>query len=249
MKMTMTDGTVFEGTLKEYAELIAFTETHQAINEAKVEAEYVPQEGDIVVITDHVGSNVVKKGDIGIVREVSVDGTARVNPPNTPNRGNWVFTDKLRKATPAEVDAYEKAVADASKPKLKAGDFVTIESDYYTSDITKGKPYKVLEDKYGLYFKDYAGDVRRGALLEGDYAVVDADEAKWAKIGRKVGEYKVGDIIEITRDQSGDPIGTITKVIRVHGRGTVTYKSVSNGTYLGDFDAIKLVAPVESTLN
>ena len=50
MKMTMTDGTVFEGTLKEYAELIAFAETHQAISEAKEVEESKPKlkAGDFV---------------------------------------------------------------------------------------------------------------------------------------------------------------------------------------------------------
>lgn len=301
----------------------------------KVEAKYVPQEGDIVVVTANNTGSANNVGDIGKVgaEKPLVDGGVCVYVPNGPTRCVRTWPSDIRKATPAEVEAYEKALADVSKPKyavgnivklvksdrgnageyaeiievgtfkastprgiedttylirmltgkdkcavfagrdeyyekatqadvdktlapkLKAGDFVKFEEpDLY--DITVGKIYEVITDDNGnLCIIDDAGDEDYSYLAE--FAIkVDAEEAakqresaKWAKIGRAKDEYKVGDVIEITEYQNGDPVGTITKVLRVHGRGAVTYKSVSNGTYLGDFDAIKLVATVESTLN
>lgn len=297
----------------------------------KKKAEYVPQEGDIVVVTANNTCSSNNVGDIGKVgaEKPLGDGGVCVYVPNGPTSRVRTWPSDIRKATPAEVEAYEQAllsyekalhkasfsvgdyvkivksergnegkiakitridegltsqritgefapvdfegriindetsyglnaeaivkatdkeVEQAKKPKLKAGDFVKFEEpDLY--DITVGKIYEVQTDYAGdLCIIDDAGDEDCSYLAE--FAIkVDAEEAKWAKLGRKVDEYKVGDIIKITRDQHGDPVGTITKVIRVHERGTVTYKSVSNGTYLGDFDAIKLIAPVESTLN
>ncbi len=180
MKMTMTDGTVFEGTLKEYAELIAFAETHQTINEAKVEAE-------------------------------------------------------------------------ESKPKLKAGDFVKFEKpDLY--DITIGKIYEVKTDDEGdLCIIDDAGDEDYSYLAQ--FAIkVDADEAKWAKINRKPGEFKKGDIVRVTDDMgSGFEVGALGVVdrdgIEEDLAPLVTAYATDEQTVKTYWAEVEIVAPVESTLN
>lgn len=74
------------------------------------------------------------------------------------------------------------------------------------------------------------------------------EEAKWAAIGRKVNEYKASDIIEITRYQCGDKVGTVTEVTEITGANSLRIKSPTRpngGTFSADVDAIKLVTPVE----
>jgi len=249
MKMTMTDGTVFEGTLKEYAELIAFAETHQAINDAKVEAGYVPQEGDIVVVTANNTFSKNSVGDIGKVgaEEPLADGGVCVYVPNGPTSCVRTYPTDIRKATPAEVEAYEKAVADASKSKLKAGDFVKFEEPELM-DITVGKIYEVQTDDEGdLYIIDDIGDEDYSYLTQ--FAIkVDADEVKWSQIGRKVGEFKKGDIAEVVEYNNGHKVGTIVKITDVHADGDC-YADANGVTYYYHPERLKLIAPVESTLN
>lgn len=156
-----------------------------------------------------------------------------------------------------ELEAYEKEMERPNKPKLKAGDFVTIESYYYKADITKGKPYEVREDSNGLYFLDDAGDVRRAVLREGGFSIVPPNAVKWAKIGRKVNEYRVGDIVRLTNDSLGGLLGysgIITRIID-NDYSFVPYR-LEKPDFVEDeantwYQAsdIELIAPVESTLN
>lgn len=111
------------------------------------QAKYVPQEGDIVVITDDSASN-HSLGDIGKITEVKVD-TFRVTVPGKKNRGNWLMDFRFRKATPAEVEKYEQAVKDAEiaekwakigrKPnEFKKGDVVRVIDNMGTIAIRVG---------------------------------------------------------------------------------------------------------------
>jgi len=69
-----------------------------------------------------------------------------------------------------------------------------------------------------------------------------AEEAsKWTKIGRKVDEYKVGDLVRITRFQSGAKEGAIVTV-KSMSQNAVWY----DGGWGANLDAIELIAPVES---
>lgn len=70
-------------------------------------------------------------------------------------------------------------------------------------------------------------------------------EAKWAAIGRAVGEFKSGDIAKITRYQYGLPEGTVFAVTGIKREGTVG----TPGGYGADVTCIELVAPVESVVN
>ncbi|MGY3188766.1 hypothetical protein [Lysinibacillus sp. TE18511] len=128
--------------------------------------------------------------------------------------------------------------------KLKAGDFVKYNDNQM--GITAGKLYKVYE-KYGeLSITDDDDDWRHGGVFSDEHEILSAEEVKWAKIGRKVNEFKKGDVIEITRDQCGSKVGTVTTVVSIiNGGEGVTYKG-DHARYGADVTAIKLVAPVES---
>lgn len=214
---------------------------------AKEQAPYEPKVGDIVVVTDIVGSNNVQRGDIGVVRETD-GGIVRVNPPGKIDKGNWLMAHKIRPATAEEIAAYEKAQAATNKPKLKAGDFVKItrRRSYYDND----KVYEVFKDINGdLYVIDEEDHPVYGAIRAEEYEIVDAETAKWAKLGRKVTEYKKGDIVRAetlslpSKDINGH-IGVVEDV----GLNLVGIR-FKNGRYCGAKTAdgnVELIAPVDA---
>lgn len=203
-------------------------------------AKYVPQEGDIVVVTDDSVSNHAL-GDIGKITEVGGDAF-RVTVPGKKNRSNWLMDFRFRKATSAEVEKYEQAVK-ATAPKLKAGDFVKFKRSI--RDTAAGKPYLIeIDPEDGeLSFKDDAGD---WCSIErtGEYEILSAEEAKWAKIGRKVNEFKKGDVVKVIKDIGGLPVGTMFTVTSVSG-DIISDDSRYRFSYRGGYHA-ELVAPVES---
>lgn len=165
-----------------------------------------------------------------------------------PDRGNWLLPIRFRKAMPAEVDAYEKAVLAAKKPKLKAGDYIVFKHSIH--DTQAGKPYKVEYYKGDgeLSFKDDEGD---WCSIEdtGEYEIVSADEAKWLQIGREVGEFRKGDVVRVTDGgMCGREIGTIGIVAEseIDAEGFAPFVDV-NGMLL--YSVVEIVAPFESTLN
>lgn len=259
MKMTMTDGTVFEGSMAEHAELLAWAE-RKTEEETVVNAESKPKpfaEGDIVVITANTNDSCNTVGDIGKISEyVADDNSHRVLVSGNGNCGNWTLESEMRHATAEEIAQYEKSVADASKPKLKAGVYVkfTKRGDYNSADITLNKPYLVFADSYDdLTFKDDADDYREEPLEETDcYEILSAEEVakhreseKWAKIGREPGEFKVGDIAKVIKSPSALPNGTLFTVKDVRGC-VVKDDSKAGFVYMVPEVQLELIAPVDA---
>lgn len=114
----------------------------------------------------------------------------------------------------AEV-AQLKAHQTESKPKLKAGDFIKFAERRL--GITAGKVYEVIDDEtYGLVVRDDRGSLDIGHRNGRKYEILSAEEAakhreseKWAKIGRKPGEFKRGDIVRVLAHKHGRKIGEI----------------------------------------
>ncbi|MBG9774256.1 hypothetical protein [Brevibacillus laterosporus] len=74
---------------------------------------------------------------------------------------------------------------------------------------------------------------------------VTDEEAKWAALGREVGEFKAGDIVRLNRNTGGHPRqGDVTVLDYVYGT-SIGF----GGDYIGGTDWIEMVAPVESTVN
>lgn len=216
------------------------------------QAKYVPQEGDIVVITGNTSCHANNIGDIGEVgkEEPLADGGVKVYVPGGPSRAIRTKPCDIRKATPAEVEQYEQAVKDANKPKLKAGDFVKWTDGSHS--LPNGEIFEVFEDEEGLHVVDNDGDKRWSALKNPlfKYEILSAEEAKWAKIGRKPNEFKIGDIVEVTGSCMGHSIGTIGEAVKAppHFIGTdIGVKA--NGHIKSHLGQMKLVAPVESLFN
>lgn len=212
--------------------------------------EYVPQEGDIVVVTANRSSHANNIGDIGKVGEEEplADGGVKVYVPGGPTRAIRTKPQDIRKATPAEVEKYEQAVKEASKPKLKAGDYVKFKRG--NLDTKAGKPYLIefYEDDKELAFKDDAGDWCSIART-GEYEILSAEEAKWAKINRKPNEYRIGDIAEVVQYNSGHKVGTIVEIVHLaDSDGDLRAKALGT-TYCYKPERLKLIAPVESLFN
>lgn len=202
----------------------------------KVEAQYVPQEGDYITVT---GNRKIRGccehfAKVGAVLKVSQRQKDRV----ITNSGA-IMDELYRKATPAEVEAYEKAVADASKPKLKAGDFVKITESRPWVDTSK--IYEVIEKGGRLRVVDENGYANPWAIDKGYYELATDEEVKWAQIGRKEHEGKVGDIVRVV-NPCGSPI-KVGRLLELDYNAKLTSVSID-----GWLVTTELIAPVESTL-
>ncbi|MBG9736464.1 hypothetical protein [Paenibacillus alvei] len=159
----------------------------------------------------------------------------------------WFRKEALIRATDEEV---AKAKAKAHKASFKVGDYARVVNDNYEHRVGHIVKVSGLEDEGSCF--DYKIERltlgNHGYIKAENIEKINAEEAEeivnWAKIGRAVGEFKAGDVIEIVRYQNGLSEGTVSTITRVH-RKSVTYKS----GYLADKNCIKLIAPVESVVN
>lgn len=148
-----------------------------------------------------------------------------------------------------EFKVYEKVPAiKETVNNISVGDYVkltTREPSYGWGGVKRGDIGKVVKilggDQLTIEFPnhpDWSG------LVSEVEKVTDENELKFLRIGRKPNEYKVGDLIKITRDQYCAPVGSICEVIKIY-ENCVKYRS----GYVGDFDAIELIAPVEARVD
>ncbi len=70
--------------------------------------------------------------------------------------------------------------------------------------------------------------------------------AKFAKLGRKPGEYKKGDIVRLNQNSGADSEGTVVEIASDKAR---TYIGVDGDTYLSEAEWFELIAPVESRVD
>ncbi|WP_428828529.1 hypothetical protein ACPJHH_13260 [Bacillus altitudinis] len=160
----------------------------------------------------------------------------------------YIDAKDLTRATDAEVaEAKEKLI-----PKFSVGDYAKVVGDTYHSDIDGGAIVKItnLADEDGdLRFKlvgDGAYDYAKPSSLE----KVSAEEVKWAKIGRKVDEYKVGDIVAYD-DRRWFGNSGIGEVIQDTNENNYTrVDATSNGgtriNYYLEPETLTLITPVEA---
>lgn len=139
-----------------------------------------------------------------------------------------------------------------TKPKFEVGDKVRLISG-------GGQPGLFDYPNGGIYtIKDLGNSwtekiqLTGGGQLHG-YATPDQlekvneeeyEESRWQKSGRKPNEYKVGDVVVITKDQYGAEVGSLVRVNKITDTG-VKYTYKKNHNYLASRGSIKLVCPVE----
>ena len=119
---------------------------------AKFKNEYIPKEGDIVVITGNTNVSINKVGDIGRVGERLGNKGVQVHVTGKPNGllgGNYTKFDEMRPATEEEKKQYKQAEKFAKlgrKPgEIKKGDLVRITDRCSAHSVREGD---IVEAKY-----------------------------------------------------------------------------------------------------
>lgn len=268
-KIAYSGGLYFEDDVADSRDIfVEFPETvdvYEKVAEAKaVEAPYTPQKGDIVVVTANNTGSHNKIGDIGKVgtEKPLRDGGVCVYVPKGHTSSVRTLPKDIRPATPAEVAAYERAVA---KTQFKIGDYVKI----VKSDRGKeGTIAKITEYGEGRKHRLKNGTLEPSDFVinvEGDpqdygirydqivkataKEITKAEEiAKWAKIGRKPGEFKKGDVVNAKRGGIGQrhEYGIIEDVAVGEGFG-VRFANNDYRAFIYDEGAtVELIAPVDA---
>lgn len=132
-KLTLTNGTIFEGTTEE---IFAITER---FNGVKADEPKPIAEGDIVVITGNTNKSRNKVGDIGKVGEGNLVHVPQ-RPPSDSENGNWTRESEMRHATPSEIAKYETALAEATEKSAKEAVFTQAgrkPNEYRKGDIVR----------------------------------------------------------------------------------------------------------------
>lgn len=198
--------------------------------------------------------------EIGSVVKITVDD--RKTMPYRAEKadgttGGWMYESNVEPATEAEFLAQRQP---AEHARLKAGDYAKVLAfDYtYTSDVTVGivveitetdhtsRPYRAKKldgTRAGWFTPEQLAlstpeEVAQAEVAEGKRR----EEQRWNAIGRKVGEFKRGDIVEIA---SSDSYNGIVGAIEEVGTQLIGVREF-NGSYRGPHmsDAI-LIVPVE----
>ncbi|MGM0966992.1 MAG: hypothetical protein ACQEWR_00320 [Bacillota bacterium] len=136
--------------------------------------------------------------------------------------------------------------------RLKVGDYAKVVGDTYYRNIVRGAIVKItdLADKDGDLRFELVGDCDHDYAKPSSLEKVSAEEAKWAKIGRKVGEYRKGDIVAYD-----DPHWFGNSGIGEVAEGTymayqVRVASTDRGGFKNEFylnkDRVTLITPVEA---
>ncbi|TWJ77719.1 hypothetical protein [Bacillus paralicheniformis] len=158
------------------------------------------------------------------------------------------YEDELVRATDEEVAEAKDAEARAkfkkgAKVRLKSGGggypllgfengkvCTVIHNDYYHGDAEKK-----IQIECGCYY-GYATPDQLVLLSEEEVTEIE----KWDAIGREVGEYKVGDIVQYLYD------GEICEVVDVAEDGSVKVATQKHGNCTENQSSIELIAPVEA---
>jgi ribosomal protein L21E len=222
--------------------------------------------GDYVKVVDNLSSSGIPRGCtyVGEIRKiVEIDGS------HVPYRAekldgsdyDWFREGKLVRATDEEVAA-AKAKLDLTKRQggFKPGDTAKITSTdaalcgFCVNDKVTVAEYDPTECIYSLKVTKGSSfgfcDAEHLAKVTAEELAQEALTAKWAAIGRKVNEYKAGDIVEVIKIDggitNGHPVGTI---------GIVDFDTIVQGAQQGNPKItlngkglrcnVKLVTPVE----
>lgn len=235
------------------------------VEEASESVSELLQVGDYAKVVGSSHSNYFggKDGDIvKIVKES--DDTFETQESNGGIYGcnQYVLKSALVKATEAEVleakqallkeGDFARIIANTSNHRFEIGTVVKLKSESGTSFTAY---YLDESDFWGVYSKDLepltkeeAEHIEREAEEEkkakAEREEKEAERAKWAAIGRKVGEIKKGDIVRTTSHCGNvNPMGTVGVA---HKDGTVC--SCSTLALKGDtsnWPSVELVVPVE----
>lgn len=148
-----------------------------------------------------------------------------------------------------EGEEKQEQIQPASTPKFKIGDKAVVIGDNNVCDphhvkigtvVTVTEPQNT-EGRYGALAEWQNCNVW---YMENDLRPVTGADLLWAELGRRVGEYREGDIVRVIKNSSGHRVGDVGVVSKVNKDGGVIV-SVHGQTY---WEVVELVAPVESVV-
>jgi hypothetical protein len=125
--------------------------------------------------------------------------------------------------------------------RLTVGDYARVVANDSGHDANIGDIVKIVEDEHDYHpyrCENLAGEDVMW-FKEHELEPVTDEEVRWAKIGRKPGEFKKGDIVRLLEDSGAHEAGTL---VEVHDNGN--YKA-DDSVWVGEFDWYELVVPVE----
>ncbi|MGG4028681.1 hypothetical protein ABEV77_04035 [Bacillus subtilis] len=173
------------------------------------------------------------------------------------NRIGWFFERELVRATDEEVAEAKRA---AEFAKFKEGAKVRLKSgggEFPLNGFENGKIYEVEDEGYpriaGKYVRIIGGDAFQGFATPDQLEILSEEEAaehkKWAEIGRKVNEYKKGDVVAYSDSYwfGNSGIGEVVDCV-VEGRPkvwAVDYRGLK-ASYPIKHANLTLVTPVEA---
>ncbi|OQV53354.1 hypothetical protein [Bacillus velezensis] len=236
-------------------------EVYRKVSAASVEAEPKPERlkvGDYAKVVNDSRDHEVEIGTIVLVTIIDDAAPSIKCDDLSGNRIGWFFERELVRATDEEV---AEAKDEAARAKFKRGDKVRLLSgggDYPLGGFTDGNIYEVSDNAYnhqrGTLIRIEGGNCFRGSgfatpdqleiLSEEEAAEIErkqAEEAKWAEIGRKVGEYKEGDVV---RYDYGD--NEICEVVDDTEDGRVRVQTKEYGICREKPANLRLITPVEA---
>ncbi|MBS0046355.1 hypothetical protein ACTJJR_01710 [Bacillus sp. 22266] len=243
---------VDDGRVRDANDYVLF----RKVSAASVEAERL-KVGEYAKV---VGQAIVtEKGDIVKVIKDTGDQVPFMVETMDGKDTEWRTEESLVRATDEEVAEAKDAVARA---KFKEGAKVRLKSgggEFPLIGFENGEIYEVSDNNFdhtrrGKRIRIEGGDCFRGSgcatpdqleiLSEEEAAEIErkqAEEAKWAKIGRKVGEYKIGDVV---RYDYGD--NEICEVVDDTEDGRVGVQTKDYGICREKPTNLRLITPVEA---
>ncbi|MBU8739758.1 hypothetical protein KM894_12120 [Bacillus licheniformis] len=164
------------------------------------------------------------------------------------NEAGIFYEYELVRATDEEVTEAKDA---AARAKFKKGAKVRLKSGGGEKPLygfENGKAYTVVDNDYPhsrtekkiqlecAWYYGFATPDQLELLTEEEAAEIE----KWAAIGREVGEYKIGDMVQYLYD------GEICEVVAVGEDGRVKVATQNHGNCTEIQSSIELIAPVEA---
>lgn len=204
--------------------------------------------GDYVKVVGNESGHYAEIDEIVLVKRDDKDFAPFHCEKLNGNEAGIFYEDELVRSTDEEVAEAKDAAARAkfkkgAKVRLKSGGgvcpllgfengkvYTVIHNDYYHGDAEKK-----IQIECGCYH-GYATPDQLELLPEEEVAEIE----KWAAIGREVGEYKVGDIVQYLYD------GEICEVVDVAEDGSVKVATQNHGNCTENQSSIELITPVEA---
>jgi hypothetical protein len=240
MKVTLENGMVIEGTVEEFRKIgVKFPVEEEVAESRRLTV------GDYARVVANDTGHRAKVGDIvKIVEDEHDHHPYRCEKLN----GEDVLWFKEHELAPVTEEEIAQAKAELAAPKFEVGDYAKVISRVHTENTGEGahefeigEIVKLIEADSG-YANGFTAESLHGArwfIVAEDLAKATDEEIRWAKIGRKPGEFKKGDIVRLLEYSGAHEAGTL---VEVHDNGN--YKA-DDSVWGGEFDRYELVVPVE----